>query len=118
MSEHGAIMWGGTTPVCYNKGEVSKEKPPYIVKSKHIKAELDFIPVEERLPNNGRPVFGIERSSLPGISLSAYISEMMYVENLNMPLELPSSWWLPTGLKPCWPVTHWAEIPTFKEKTS
>ena len=77
----------------------------------HIRVVLDFIPVEERLPTNGRPVLGVTCSPMPTSTNEPILYEMSYWENVNSPLEPPSAWHLSGGLKPCWPVTHWAEMP-------
>jgi hypothetical protein len=66
--------------------------------SEHIKVELDFIPVEERLPEP-----------------SATKRLLVLREDGNV---LDASFWggvfLSAGAHKAWPVTHWAEIPEMK----
>jgi hypothetical protein len=68
--------------------------------NKHIKVELDFIPVEEQLPEGTKTVWGLLRS-FPSI------------HQVSRAITVGRGWWdkdtgshLGEGV-----VTHWAEIP-------
>ena len=66
--------------------------------SEHIKVELDFIPVEERLPDEGLNVAVINGWML----MTAYQEDEV--------------WWDVTGPCVLEAVTHWAEIPEIKAR--
>jgi len=79
--------------------------PEDVRQDNHIHVELDFVPVEERLPECELPVAGLisilgRRASLP--------EEVVYAKGL---------WWKGrSGLGGIARVTHWSEIPTIEER--